>query len=107
MPVALLVWQAIELWLNKPMLYSSSARDHFIEFVESKSDNVKRKVTGLIWQARIWKIKKIRNGLIFKDSVIHRWNKSVFMEEDTCSLSIIVYGSILFVGQSTFKVHLC
>lgn len=48
-PVALLVWQAISTWLDKPMLYSSSARDHFVEFVESEKGKVRRKVTGVIW----------------------------------------------------------
>lgn len=47
-PMALLVWQAISLWLDKLMLYSSSAREHFVEFVQSENSNDNRKVTGLI-----------------------------------------------------------
>lgn len=65
--VALLVWQAICIWLDKSLLYSLVARDHFVEFVESKNGNVKRKLLGLIWQTTIWKIWKVCNGLIFKD----------------------------------------
>lgn len=47
-PVALFVWQAISIWLDKPMLYSSSARDHFVEFMDSEKGKVKRKVNELI-----------------------------------------------------------
>lgn len=66
--VALLISQAIVLWLDKSMLYSSSARDHYVEFMESESGNVKRRVADLIWQATFWKIWKVRNGLNFKES---------------------------------------
>lgn len=66
--VALLVWQAISIWLNKPLSFSLSARDHFSDFVEIVSGNVRRKIFGLIWQATLWKIWKVRNRLIFKDS---------------------------------------
>lgn len=52
----------------KQLLYSSSVRDHFVEFVESESGNVKRKIFGLIWQATIQKILNVHNRIIFNDS---------------------------------------
>lgn len=92
-PVALLVWQAISIWLDRPMMYSSSARDHFVEFVDFERGKVKRKVDGLIWQATIWKIWKVRNELIFKDSS-YNLDELMFVEVDSCPLSIILCGSV-------------
>lgn len=48
-PMALLVWKAISIWLDKPIMYSSSVRDHAVEFVDCEKGKVKRKVVGLIW----------------------------------------------------------
>lgn len=67
-PIALLVWQALSYSLNKPLPFSSCARVHFSDFVDSESSKVRWKIFGLIWQATLWKLWKVRNCLIFKDS---------------------------------------
>lgn len=46
--MALLIWQAVVIWLDKSMLYSSSARDHCVEFVKSEISKVKRKVVLML-----------------------------------------------------------
>lgn len=48
-PVILLVWDAILNWLGKVLLYSSSMKEHFLEFVESEHVGTKRKVMSLVW----------------------------------------------------------
>lgn len=45
-PIALLVWQALSVWLGKSIPFASTA--HFAEFVECKKGKVRKKIIGLI-----------------------------------------------------------
>lgn len=59
---------ATSLRLDKSIRFASCTRDTFAEFVESEKGKVRRKITDVIWLATMWKIWKVRNNMIFKDS---------------------------------------
>lgn len=52
-PSVIVIWGEILNWLGKSVLYSSCAKDHFLEFCEVGTKCNQKEGLGLVWQSTI------------------------------------------------------
>lgn len=50
-------------------MLANNVHEHFLEFIAPNMSGTKRKIMSLICQCTIWKICKLKNNIVFKESV--------------------------------------